>query len=784
MGGRMSGQGTAGPNRAIVAVLATTLLLAVLMAPTAAVAHPGGDPADEPSADRLGVKVNAPDSLAQFLPAVQWTGSGEVDGQTADLVYAGTGCTPASYATVATQIEGSIALVDSRASATNPADQCPAYAFAQKAQAAQAAGAIGLVQIPGEGEAATEGNAITADIPALEVDRTEATLAVRDAVVAGTAVNVTLTEPAGLPALSDVPCEDGTAGPFPCSGIDLLSFVPQEEFDGAGVSDLWGWTDPQTGDEYVILGKTNGVAFFRVTDPTAPVYLGELPNDAVLQEVWHDVKVYDDHAFIVSESEPHGMKVFDLTRLRGVDTPQQWDRDALYPLNVAAHDIAINTDTGYAYILGGNAGIVAPDQCLSGLHMVDISTPKTPVFAGCYLEEGGPGTAARTVGEPATDLSPAAYVHDAQCVTYEGPDTRYTGREICFNFAEDVIVVADVTDKLAPRTLSVTSYPDVGYTHQGWLTEDQAHLIANDELDEQTFGIPTRSLVFDVTDLEDPKLAYEHLHDTAAIDHNSYVAGQFVYQSNYTAGLRVLDASEVADRLEEVAFFDTFPAHTDPTFDGTWSNYPFFESGTVAVSGIGEGLFLLDVHDDILDPEQPAVEVGCDDCPVEIRAGESGTAQVTVTNTGNVEDTYTVTVDGLPEGWSATAEPAEITLAPGASADTAVTVEVPRSEQRGAHELTVTATSSVDPTVTGSAELTVRVRKGRPSEPGSRSEDRPSQAGPPDQQPPSQAAPRADDETLAAASPQRPWLPVGIGAILGVLAALLAGSLLRRRLTR
>ncbi|MQB01800.1 MAG: choice-of-anchor B family protein, partial [Actinobacteria bacterium] len=491
-----------------------------------------------------------------------------------------------------------IALVDSRESATNPADQCPTFTFLQKVRAAQHAGAIGFVQIPGEEEEPqTNATAVSADIPALEIWRTEQALAVRDAAIEGTA-NATLTntqEP--LEALSDVPCENGMAGPFECDGVDLLSFVPQEEFNGAGVSDLWGWTDPETGDEYVMMGKTNGTAFFRVTDPTTPVYLGELPNPAALQEIWHDIKVYEDHAFIVSESEPHGMSVFDLTRLRDVSEPQEWDADARYPLNVAAHNVAINEDSGFAYIVGGNEGIVAPDQCLSGLHMVDIRDPKNPTFAGCYLEEGGPGTAGRSVGGPVEENSPAAYVHDTQCVIYEGPDQRYTGREICFNSAEDKLVIADVTDKTNPVTVAVTDYPNVSYAHQGWLTEDQAYLLANDELDETTHKTNTRTIVFDVTDLEDPKVHFEHFHETRSIDHNNYVHDGRVYQSNYTSGLRVLDVTSVDDaadpRLEPVGFFDTYPWHSNPTFDGTWSNYPYFESGTIAVSGIGEGLFLV-----------------------------------------------------------------------------------------------------------------------------------------------------------------------------------------------
>ena len=187
----------------------------------------------------LGLQVNSPAELAHFYPGVHWDGSGEVDSQTAELVYAGTGCSPASYAAVADKIEGNIALVDDRVSATNPNDQCPTYLFGQKVQSAEKAGAIGLVQIPREGDQPAGGSAISAAIPAMEIERSPDTLAARDAVIAGTAVNATLTPPPTFPAMSNLPCTNGMAGPFSCDGIDLMSFIPADVFNGAGQSDLW-----------------------------------------------------------------------------------------------------------------------------------------------------------------------------------------------------------------------------------------------------------------------------------------------------------------------------------------------------------------------------------------------------------------------------------------------------------------------------------------------------------------------------------------------------------------
>ena len=412
----------------------------------------------------------------------------------------------------------------------------------------------------------------------------------------------------GIPTstVSGKKCVNGKAGTFPCKGVDLLSFVPLSDFTGSapglaplggGTSDLWGWTDPETKDEYVLIGKTNGTGIFRVTDPTRPVYLGQINNTSPAQLIWHDIKVYKDHAFIVSESAGHGMRVFDLTRLRGATQPQTWVEDVNYPLAFSAHNIAINTETGFAYIVGGNNGLVVPDQCLSGLHIVDIRDPQLPKPAGCQARGGGPGTGLGIVGVSGV----ASYVHDTQCVVYRGPDKDHAGREICLNSAETHLQIVDVTNKLAPFQIGEVEYPEVGYAHQGWLTDDQRTFLLGDELDEGETVENTRTLIFDVSDLDEPRFVKAHNHRTTSIDHNMYVKDGLVYQSNYAAGLRVLDTRNAAKgSLSEVAFFDTFPEHDEPEFVGTWSNYPYFPSGTIAVSGIDEGLFLLKVQKPVL----------------------------------------------------------------------------------------------------------------------------------------------------------------------------------------
>jgi len=183
-------------------------------------------------------------------------------------------------------------------------------------------------------------------------------------------------------------------------------------------------------------------------------------------------------------------------------------------------------------------------------------------------------------------------------VIYRGPDVEHQGREICFNASETALGIADVTDKRDPKSISVASYPNVGYTHQGWLTEDHRHFYINDELDEINGSVQgTRTLVWDVTDLDDPILVREHFGTNAASDHNLYVRGDRMYQSNYVSGLRVLDISDPENPVE-VGYFDTVPfGENEPGFDGSWSNYPYFGSGVIVVTSMREGLFVLKRRD-------------------------------------------------------------------------------------------------------------------------------------------------------------------------------------------
>ncbi len=385
------------------------------------------------------------------------------------------------------------------------------------------------------------------------------------------------------------PCKNTQAADqYPCKNVDLMSYLSISALGGGpdvSLNDIWGWTDPETERRYALVGRTDATAFIDVTNPTEPVYLGELPTHSRSSN-WRDVKVHDNHAFIVSEASDHGMQVFDLTELRSVsEPPETFSETAHYDRFSTAHNVAINEATEYAYVVGiqGPQTVPSSAECGAGLHIVDISTPSQPQFSGCHNDLSTGGRVA------------PGYTHDTQCVVYQGPDADYRGREICFNANERQVNIADVTDKSNPETITNATYPLPSYVHQAWLTEGHRYLLVDDELDEQANnGIDsTRTLVFDVSELDNPELVKRYTGSTQAIDHNQYVVGNYSYQANYESGLRVLDVSDPRNP-GEVAYFDTYVSANGPRFNGAWSTYPFFENGIVLVSSIGEGLFVLD----------------------------------------------------------------------------------------------------------------------------------------------------------------------------------------------
>lgn len=600
-----------------------------------------GTPCGSDDDGGVGVQVNAPPDLAGLYGATQWAGTAEVDGQTAELVYAGTGCTPLAYAGL--DLGGKIALVDDNVG-QGPLDECPAYTFAQKTAAAEAAGAIGLVQVEADDDVFA-GSAVTSSIPALALPNTVGT-PIRDAVVEGTPVDVTLTAaPSTVPVLGE----------------------------GSG-----------------------GIGVFDITDPYAwsPMYRLLTTPEGVHNFIFHPTKPY-----------------------------------------------------GYA----SNGALPGLINDIPIVDFTDLDNPE--VLTGRVPTEGG--------------------VHDVE-FSPDG-DRAYAASENNYR-------IYDTTDPANPLLLSRT--PNVGsYAHGVFPSSDGELMVTNNEslvlggfFAEGTGVCPGEGLAsYDTTDEANPvgPLGYYTPNVVGPTDarpctshFGRFAPGTAVLSMGwYIAGTRIVDWSDPRNPVEVAG----------AVLDGTDTWAAKFHKGPYVYAG--DRVRGFDVFRWAGEGPAPwlagqagptaGVQAACVDCPAEIRAGESGTAEIHVSNTGDGHDSYDVGVHGVPEGWTATVEPAQVAVAPGEEAAVTLTVDVPRSARAGTSTLTVTA-NSVDHDASGSAAVDVAVRKGRPSDAGP-----PSDGGP--------ASPEQDPLGLAPVAAEHAG-GLSAPAVVALVLVLLTGSAALRRL--
>ncbi|KAI2631056.1 hypothetical protein GGR54DRAFT_635659 [Hypoxylon sp. NC1633] len=405
-------------------------------------------------------------------------------------------------------------------------------------------------------------------------------------------------------AVDFVPCVNGyaelVAGDplynFKCSGLDLYDFQSHNDLgsNGGEGSGSWGWTSPD-GREFLAIAQSDGAAFAEVSPAGKLIYLGRLPQYRAAQpSLWREIKGYKSYIVIGSEANNHGIQVFDLAKLLDIDpaSPVTFsDADAAHFAGLPSgrsHTVQTNEEAGYAVASGAQP---RTDKCKSGLIFIDLSDMSNLKSPGCAANDG--------------------YVHDAQCLIYRGPDSKYVGEDICYGYNEDTLTIYNVTNKANPSVISRTSYTGAAYTHQGWVldTQWQEFLVLDDEYDEYdatgpgAAGYPI-TYIWDISSLERPRQTGYYRASRKGIDHNQFIAGDFAYQSNYGGGLHILDISSIPSDptgagVKEVAYFDIYPEDDDfegggqIEFQGTWSHYPYFASGYILINTIERGAYIV-----------------------------------------------------------------------------------------------------------------------------------------------------------------------------------------------
>jgi choice-of-anchor B domain-containing protein len=388
-------------------------------------------------------------------------------------------------------------------------------------------------------------------------------------------------------AVAPAACVQGSAGQFPCRNVDFQAQIALAQFSTRPVSaaNVWGFVDQNDGREYAVVGLNNGTAVVDVTDPANPREVGTVPGNT---SSWREVKIYQEFhaptnrfrafAYVTTEASGAGLQVIALGGLPNAvsltttlaDTGSQ-HTDYVSNIDYATN-MALPGRQAFLWLAGSNVGG-------GSWRVYSLANAAQPQFI-----RQAPG---------------AGYVHDATSLLITDARTSQCAPghdpcEVYVDFNENSVDLWDVTDKAAPVRLSSTTYSDVSYTHSGWPTADQRNIFVHDELEELRRGLFTQIYTMNVDSLLNPFIVASYQGPDTTTDHNGYVKGSLLYVSHYRRGLVIFDASTPA-QLREIGHFDTFiaPAANSAGFDGAWGVYPFLPSGTILISDITNGLFIL-----------------------------------------------------------------------------------------------------------------------------------------------------------------------------------------------
>jgi choice-of-anchor B domain-containing protein len=333
----------------------------------------------------------------------------------------------------------------------------------------------------------------------------------------------------------------GDALAFQSWNTELLAQV--HDYTEGRYSSCWGYTDPNTGAEYAIIGAYVGAAFYNITDPRNPTLAGFIPGPP---NGWREMKTYREWCYIVTEGNGPG-EGLQIVSLADPETPTLV---ATYTATFTdAHTVTIDSVNAKLYANGADGG----------MHILSLADPIAPVELGVYAD---------------------TYVHDS----YVRDDTCYAS---CIQIGK--LIILDTSNPAVIDTLKRFSWP-LSAVHNSWPTEDANFLLTTDE----TQSGMLRS--WDISDFANPVVQLDQfIADPTSDVHNVHVRGDLAYVAHYRDGLHVLDISNPAD-LRPIAFLDTYQG--TGLFDGAWGAYNYFPSGNVVVSDMYAGLFVIDHWED------------------------------------------------------------------------------------------------------------------------------------------------------------------------------------------
>ena len=338
------------------------------------------------------------------------------------------------------------------------------------------------------------------------------------------------------------------------------STVIAEPAYGIKYNGIWGYE--ANGREYALIGSTAGVYFIDITNPQNPV-----KSDFVAGRrgacIWREIKTYSHYAYLISDDQsPNSFQIVDL----------QYLPDSVH----VVADYSSLFERGHTLFVDGNklyVGLVRGGQFTSNQSMAVFSlvNPEVPLFL-------------RSINDDYPTLLPGNQVHDM----FVRNDTVYA------SCGYDGLFIFYYNQSLNQFQLinSLTSYPSQGYNHSSALADNGALVF----MDEVPSGLPIK--VLDVSDPQNLTITSTFSSNPVVTPHNPFIIGNTCYIAYYLDGLQVYDVSDPFNPVR-TAYFDTH--YQEPlggpypslAYQGAWGAYPFFSSGSIAVSDMQNGLFVL-----------------------------------------------------------------------------------------------------------------------------------------------------------------------------------------------
>ena len=326
-----------------------------------------------------------------------------------------------------------------------------------------------------------------------------------------------------------------------------LGLVGTYEWNSTEGSDIWGWTDPITQNEYALVGLNDGFSCVNISSPSNPI---EEFYIADLNSTWRDIKTWGNYAYVTTEADA-GLLIVDLSDMSGQTNwhVTEFGNPSLgiSTTFTASHNLYID-ENGICYIFGASDNNGSSPS--NGAIFLDVAAnPIDPVYLGNWDDE---------------------YIHDGMV----RGDTMYAG---CI-YTGDLHII-DVSDKTNPITIGTHPTPNL-FTHNAWVSDDGNYVFTTDETSDAYIGS------YDISDMSNIQEVdrIQSNPGSNSIPHNTHVDGNFLVTSWYRDGTTVHDISDPSN-LVQVAYYDSYSGSGDG-FDGCWGTYPFFSSGLIISSDI------------------------------------------------------------------------------------------------------------------------------------------------------------------------------------------------------